>query len=67
MLVVLWTVLSLFLIILVFLRVPKDTVGLSSFATKRNVLGSPSSSERTLNYLIGLGVISYLFITFYLN
>ena len=67
MLKILWIIISLFLITLIFLRVPKDTAGLSSFATKSTLLGSPSSSEQFLNYLIGLGVICYLFLTFNLN
>ena len=67
MLKFLWVVISILLIIFIFLRVPKDTVGLSSFATKSTLLGLPSSSEQFLNYLVGLGVIGYLILTFYLN
>ena len=67
MLKILWIILSLFLIIFIFLRMPKDTVGLSSFATKSTLLESKSSSEQFLNFLIGLGIIVYLFLTFNLN
>ena len=67
MLKILWIILSLFLILFIFLRMPKDTVGLSSFATKTTLLGSSSSSEQFLNYLIGLSTIAYLFLTFTLN
>ena len=50
MLNLLWVILSLFLIIIIFLRAPQNS-GLASFATKSNLLGSPSSAERTLNNL----------------
>jgi len=48
MLNLLWLLLSLFLIVIIFLRAPQSS-GLASFATKSSLLGSPSSAERTLN------------------
>jgi len=48
MLNLLWILLSIGLIVIIFLRAPQNS-GLASFATKSNLLGSPSSAEQTLN------------------
>ena len=45
-----WLLLSVFLIFIIFLRSPQNG-GLASFATKSNLLGSPSSAEKFLNNL----------------
>lgn len=58
---------SIFLIIVIFLRVPQENVGLSGFATKSDLLGSPSSAERSLNILTGLGILIYFSIAIQLN
>ena len=58
---------SILLIIVIFLRVPQENVGLSGFATKSNLLGSPSSAERFLNILTGLGILIYFIIAIQLN
>ena len=58
---------SLFLIIIIFLRIPQENVGLASFANKSNVLGSPSSAERFLNNATMTGIFIYLAIAFQLN
>ena len=58
---------SILLIIVICLRVPKENVGLSGFATKSDLLGSPSSAERSLNILTGLGILIYLSIAVQLN
>jgi preprotein translocase subunit SecG len=58
---------SIFLIVIIFLRVPQENVGLSSFATKSDLLGSPSSAERSLNILTGLGIFIYFSIAIQLN
>lgn len=58
---------SILLIIIIFLRVPQENVGLSSFATKSDLLGSPSSAERSLNILTGLGILIYFSIAIQLN
>ena len=60
-------VMSLFLILIIFLRMPQENIGLSSFANKSDIFGSPSSTQRTLNYITGLSVVGYLLIAFYLN
>ena len=58
---------SLFLTIIIFLRIPQHDVGLASFATKSNLLGSPSSARRFLNILTGIGILLYLGIAIQLN
>ena len=58
---------SLFLTIIIFLRIPQDNVGLASFATKSNLLGSPRSAQRFLNILTGIGIFVYLGIAIQLN
>ena len=58
---------SLFLIIIIFLRIPQENVGLASFATKSNLLGSPSSAQRFLNILTVVGIFLYLGIASQLN
>jgi protein translocase SecG subunit len=63
----LWFVMSLFLILIIFLRMPQENIGLSSFANKSDIFGSPSSTQRTLNYITGISVVAYLLIAFYLN
>nr|QXM17970.1 Preprotein translocase SecG subunit [Chaetoceros curvisetus] len=66
MLNLLWIILSVFLIAIIFLRAPQNS-GLASFATKSNLLGSPSSAERTLNNLTIAVIIVYLLIAIELN
>lgn len=58
---------SLFLIIIIFLRIPQENVGLASFATKSNLLGSPSSAKRFLNILTAICIVIYFGIATYLN
>ena len=66
MLNVIWVLLSIFLILIIFFRAPQNG-GLASFATKTNLLGSPSSAERTLNNLTIIAIIFYLLIAIKLN
>ena len=58
---------SVFLIGIIFLRVPQESVGLASFATKSDLLGSPSSAERSLNILTAFGIIIYLLLAIQIN
>jgi preprotein translocase subunit SecG len=58
---------SLFLIVIIFLRIPQENVGLASFATKSNLLGSPSSAQRFLNILTIIGILIYFGIAIQLN
>ena len=60
-------IVSILLIIIIFLRTPKENVGLSSFATKSDILGSPSSAERFLNVLTVGGILIYFSIALILN
>jgi protein translocase SecG subunit len=66
MLNLIWIILSIFLITIIFLRAPQNS-GLASFATKSNLLGSPSSAERTLNNLTIIAITLYLFVAIELN
>lgn len=59
--------LCILLVLIIFLRLPKENIGLSSFTTRSNLLGSPSSAERFLNILTALGIFVYLGIAFQLN
>lgn len=60
-------IISLFLIIIIFLRIPQENVGLASFATKSDLLGSPSSAQRSLNILTACGIFIYFGIAVGLN
>ena len=66
MLNLLWLLVSVFLIFIIFLRAPQNG-GLASFATKSNLLGSPSSAERFLNNLTAISIIVYLLVALQLN
>ena len=61
-----WLLLSVFLIFIIFLRSPQNG-GLASFATKSNLLGSPSSAERFLNNLTATLIVLYLIIAIQFN
>jgi len=50
---------NLTLIAIIFIRIPQENVGLASFATKSDLLGSPSSAQRSLNTLTGFGILLY--------
>jgi len=58
---------SVFLIVIIFLRIPQENVGLASFATKSDILGSPSSAQRSLNIFTAFGIILYFVIAIKLN
>jgi preprotein translocase subunit SecG len=60
-------IVSLFLIIIIFLRIPQENVGLTSFATKSALLGSPSSAQRLLNIFTAFGILIYFSIAIALN
>ena len=60
-------IVSIFLIVIIFLRMPQENVGLSSFATKSDLLGSPSSAQRSLNILTGIAILFYFAIAIKLN
>ena len=67
MLKLLASFLSIFLILIIFLKIPEKNAGLSTLTSQSNLLGSPRSTGRFLNILIGIGVVSYLYIALRLN
>lgn len=67
MLKIIKTFISIFLIVIIFLQIPQENVGLASFTTKSNLLGSPSSAQRFLNLLTGISILIYFGIAFQLN
>lgn len=60
-------IISIILIGIITLRIPKESVGLTNFATKNNVLGSPSSTQDSLDVLIVLGIFLFFGIAIQLN
>ena len=60
-------IISIFLIVIIFLRIPQENAGLASFATKSDLLGSPSSAQRFLNILTGFGILIYFGLAIQLN
>lgn len=58
---------NIFLILIIFLRLPQESEGLESFANQSNLLGSPSSAQRFLNIVTAVGVFSYILIAFQMN
>ena len=58
---------SIFLIVIIFLRMPQESMGLSSFATKSDLLGSPSSAQKSLNILTAFAILIYFGIAIKLN
>ena len=60
-------IINIFLILIIFLRIPQENVGLASFANKSNLLGSPSSAQRFLNILTAFGILIYFGIAIQLN
>ena len=67
MLKIIGFIVSILLIIIIFFRTPQENVGLSSFATKSDILGSPSSAERFLNILTSVGICIYFSIALAVN
>ena len=67
MLKLIWFITSICLITLIFLRMPQESVGLSSFASKTFSGFSPSSAERFLNILIVFLILSYFGIAIQFN
>jgi preprotein translocase subunit SecG len=67
MLKLLGFIISLSLIGIIFLRIPQENAGLASFATKSDLLGSPSSAQRFLNILTGFGILLYFGLAIQMN
>jgi len=60
-------IISFFLIGIIFLRISQENAGLSSFATKSDLLGSPSSAQRFLNIITAVGILIYVGLAIQLN
>lgn len=60
-------IVSILLIIVIFLRLPKENVGLSSFTMRSDIFSSPSSAEKSLNILTAVGILVYFAIAIELN
>ena len=58
---------SIILIVTIFLRMPQESMGLASFATKSDLLGSPSSAQRSLNIFTAFGILVFFWIAIQLN
>ena len=67
MLKLLGFIISVFLIVIIFLRIPRESVGLSSFATKTDLLGSPSSAQRFLNIITAVSIFIYFGLAIKMN
>ena len=67
MLTIFGTVISLFLILIILIRIPRESIGLASFANNSDLLGSPGSAERFLDILTVSGILVYFSIAFQLN
>jgi len=66
MLKFIWLVINIFLIIIIFIRIPNNS-GLSSFAIKSNLLGSPDYVEKILNKITWSLIISYFILAIIFN
>jgi protein translocase SecG subunit len=62
-----WLGVCIFLIFIIFLRMPQETIGLSSFANKTDILGSPTSAQKTLNYITAFLVTVYCLMGLLMN
>lgn len=60
-------IVNIFLIAIIFVKIPKENMGLASFATKSNLLGSPASAQRFLNIGTAVGILIYFIIALQLN
>ena len=67
MLPIFGTFISLFLILIILVRIPRESIGLSSFANNSDLLGSPGSAQRFLDILTVSGILVYFSIAFKLN
>ena len=52
-------IISIFLITIIFLRVPQENIGLSSLATKNTLLDSSSSAQKFVNILTAFAILLY--------
>jgi protein translocase SecG subunit len=62
-----WVLVCVLLIFIIFLRMPQENIGLSSFANKTDILGSPTSAQKSLNYITAFLVVIYFTIALLIN
>lgn len=60
-------IISIFLIFVICLRVPQESMGLTNFAGKSEMFGSPSSTQRFINIITSIGILIYLGLALQLN
>jgi protein translocase SecG subunit len=60
-------IISFILIVIILLKIPQENVGLASFATKSDILGSPSSAQRSLNIFTAISILLYFVTAICLN
>ena len=58
---------SIFLIIIIFLQIPDESVGLSSFAKNTDRFGSPGFFQRFIKILTAMCILGYIGIALQLN
>ena len=61
-----WLIINIILIIIIFIRIPNNS-GLSSFAIKSSLLGSPNSAEKTLNKITWSLILIYFILAVKFN
>jgi preprotein translocase subunit SecG len=59
---ILGVIINLFLILVIYVRMPPENTGLSSFANTSSLLGSPGSAQRSLNTLTITAILFYFII-----
>lgn len=57
-------IISIFLIIVILLQIPKENIGITA---KSNILGSSNSARGLLQVIISLGILIYIAIAIKLN
>jgi len=62
-----WLIVSIVILLLIFLRVPKNNTGLSSFANKVIILGSSTQIQELLDYIIITLILIYFAFALYFN
>lgn len=66
MLKLIWLILSIFIILLVLIRIPSSQ-GLTNFSINNNLIGSSTSTERFLNQLTWAFIIIYFLLAIKFN
>ena len=67
MLKILGSIVSFFLIFIIFIRIPEDSTGLASLPFKTGFLGSPRSARSLIDLATSVAIVLYLIIALQLN